>query len=136
MTVKGWISRIENLNVHSRVLIAIAGKPKIVMFSPQLGQASPDISSDLIMSLIGVAAATLTTSSFLPQIIKAYRTKSMQDVSSYLMSFFATGTVLWMVYGIFKADWVIISANATATSFNVALLYMKFAFRKKPARIA
>lgn len=104
------------------------------MFFPLLGQAA--ISSDLMISIIGVAAATLTTSSFLPQIIKAYRTKSMEDVSRYLMSFFATGTVLWMVYGIFKADWVIIGANATATAFNVILLYMKFAYRKKPAKMA
>lgn len=104
------------------------------MFFPLLGQAA--LSSDLMISIIGVAAAVLTTSSFLPQIIKAYRTKSMEDVSRYLMSFFATGTVLWMVYGIFKADWVIIGANATATAFNVILLYMKFAYRKKPAKIA
>ena len=53
---------------------------------------------DLLISIIGVAAATLTTSSFLPQIFKAYWTKSMEDVSRYLMSFFATGTMLWMVY--------------------------------------
>ncbi|MEW6605462.1 MAG: SemiSWEET transporter [Thermoproteota archaeon] len=104
------------------------------MFFPLLEQAA--ISSDLMISIIGVAAATLTTSSFLPQIIKAYRTKSMEDVSRYLMSFFATGTVLWMVYGIFKADWVIIGANATATAFNMILLYMKFTYRKKPAKIA
>jgi MtN3 and saliva related transmembrane protein len=105
------------------------------MFFPLLGQAAIS-SSDLMISMIGVAAAVLTTSSFLPQIIKAYRTKSMEDVSRYLMSFFATGTVLWMVYGIFKADLVIIGANATATAFNVILLYMKFAYRKKPAKIA
>jgi MtN3 and saliva related transmembrane protein len=94
------------------------------------------VPADLMISIIGVAAATLTTSSFLPQIVKAYRTKSMEDVSRYLMSFFATGTFLWMVYGIFKADWVIIGANATAMGFNVILLYMKFAYRKKPAKIA
>jgi MtN3 and saliva related transmembrane protein len=82
-----------------------------------------------------VAAATLTTSSFLPQIFRAYRTKSIGDVSRYLMSMFATGTVLWMVYGIFKGDWVIIGANATATAFNVVLLYMKFAYKEKPAKV-
>jgi MtN3 and saliva related transmembrane protein len=60
----------------------------------------------------------------------------MEDVSRYLMSMFATGTMLWMVYGVFKGDWVIIGANATASAFNVILLYMKFAYRKKPAKIA
>jgi hypothetical protein len=41
-----------------------------------------------------------------------------------------------MVYGIFKADWVIIGANATAMGFNIILLYMKFAYRKTPAKMA
>jgi len=99
------------------------------MFVPLLGQAA--IPSDLLISIMGVAAATLTTSSFLPQIVRAYGTKSMGDVSRYLMSMFATGTVLWMVYGIFKEDWVIIGANATATAFNMILLYMKFTYKKE-----
>ena len=60
----------------------------------------------------------------------------MHDVLRYLMSFFATGTVLGMVYGVFKSDVVIIGANATASAFNIILLYMKFAYGKKPAKLA
>ena len=90
---------------------------------------------DILVSLIGVAAAVLTTSSFVPQIIKAYRTKTMDDVSRYLMSLFATGTLLWMAYGFFKSDWVIIVANATATAFNIILLYLKFSYAKKSAKL-
>ncbi len=104
------------------------------MVFPLLVQAA--VPADLLISMIGVAAAALTTSSFLPQIVKAYRTKSMEDVSRYLMSMFATGTVLWMVYGIFKGDLVIIGANATATAFNIILLYMKVAYGTKSAKIA
>jgi len=106
----------------------------MVMFFPLVGQVA--MSPDLLISIIGVAAAALTTSSFLPQMLKAYRTKRMEDVSRYLMSLFATGTVLWIVYGVFKGDWVIIGANATATVFNMILLYMKFAYRKESAKIA
>lgn len=98
------------------------------MFFLSLKQVLPP---EILISIIGVLAATLTTSSFLPQIYKAYRTKSMEDVSRYLMSMFGAGTVLWMVYGIFKYDWVIIGANATATAFNMILLYMKFVYRKR-----
>lgn len=93
------------------------------------------VAPDLVIQIIGIAAAVLTTSSFLPQIVKAYRTKSMEDVSRYLMSMFATGTLLWMVYGVYKSDPVIIGANAIASAFNIVLLYMKFAYRKKPAKM-
>ena len=82
------------------------------------------------IQIIGVAAAVLTTSSFFPQIIKAYRTKSMHDVSRYLMIFFSTGTVLWMAYGFFKNDPVIIGANGVATCLNAVLLAMKFVYGK------
>jgi len=93
------------------------------------------VAPDLVIQLIGIAAAVLTTSSFLPQIVKAYQTKSMEDVSRYLMSMFATGTILWMVYGVYKSDLVIIGANAIASAFNIVLLCMKFAYRKKPAKM-
>ena len=45
----------------------------IVMVSPLLGQA---VFPDLLVSMIGLAAAGLTTFSFMPQMIRAYRTKS------------------------------------------------------------
>lgn len=93
------------------------------------------VAPDLVIQIIGIAAAVLTTSSFLPQIVKAYQTKSMEDVSRYLMIMFATGTLLWMVYGAYKSDPVIIGANAIASAFNIVLLYMKFAYRKKPAKM-
>lgn len=92
--------------------------------------------SDLLISMIGVAAAGLTTFSFLPQIVRAYRTKSMGDVSRHLMSMFATGSVLWIIYGIFKGDFVIIGANTTAAAFNLILLYMGVAYRTKSANVA
>ncbi len=92
------------------------------------------LSQDTVVSIIGIAAGALTTSSFVPQIVKGYRTNSMGDVSRYLMGVFATGTVLWIVYGIYKADFVIIGANAVALAFNIILLYMKVAYAKKPAK--
>jgi MtN3 and saliva related transmembrane protein len=93
------------------------------------------LNPDMLVSIIGVVAAILTTSSFLPQMIRGYRTKSMHDVSRYLMSMFATGTVLWMVYGVYKSDLVIVGANAIATVFNVVLLFMKFSYGK-PTKMA
>jgi MtN3 and saliva related transmembrane protein len=89
---------------------------------------------DGMISIIGVAAAVLTTSSFLPQIMKAHKRKSMEDVSPYLMGMFSSGTLLWMLYGIYKTDMVIVGANGLATAFNAILLYMKFAYRKKLAK--
>ena len=80
-------------------------------------------------SLIGILAAFLTTLSFVPQIIKAYHTRRMKDVSRYLMILFSTGSILWIVYGILHEDLVIIGANATAATFNLILLYYSFVYK-------
>lgn len=84
----------------------------------------------IFVTVVGSMAAALTTGSFVPQLIRAYRTKKMQDVSPYLMALFASGTTLWLAYGVFREDWVIIGANATGTSLNLALLYMKRLYRR------
>lgn len=84
----------------------------------------------IFVTVVGSMATALTTGSFVPQLIRAYRTKKMQDVSPYLMALFASGTTLWLAYGVFREDWVIIGANATGTSLNLALLYMKRLYRR------
>jgi MtN3 and saliva related transmembrane protein len=73
-------------------------------------------------SVIGISAAFLTTLSFVPQIIKVHHTRRMKDVSRYLMILFTTGSILWIIFGIFHEDFVIIDANATAATFNLILL--------------
>ena len=88
------------------------------------------LSFEYTLPAVGIAAAILTTSSFLPQIIKGYKTKKLDDLSRYLMIMFSTGTVLWIIYGIFKNDLVIIGANSIASALNVVLLVMKFSYRK------
>lgn len=84
----------------------------------------------IFVTLVGSMAAALTTVSFVPQLVRALRTKRMQDVSPYLMALYASGTSLWLVYGIFRDDWVIIGANATATALNLALLYLKYRYSR------
>ena len=79
-------------------------------------------------SLIGISAAFLTTLSFVPQIVKAYRTKRMKDVSRYLMILFSAGSILWIIYGIVHNDLVIVGANTTAAVFNLVLLYYSFVY--------
>ncbi|MCS6767260.1 MAG: lipid-A-disaccharide synthase N-terminal domain-containing protein [Candidatus Nitrosocaldus sp.] len=85
----------------------------------------------MVDTIIGMIAAVLTTSSFIPQIFKAYRSKSMDDVSPYLMLLFIAGASMWLVYGIFKADPVIIVANILALAFNMTLLLMKLIYSRR-----
>lgn len=85
--------------------------------------------------MIGMIAAVLTTSSFIPQIFKAYRSKRLDDLSPYLMLLFIAGASMWLIYGIFKADVIIVVANMLALAFNLTLLLMKVMYAKWQSRI-
>ena len=54
----------------------------------------------MFWKIIGLAAATLTTFSFVPQIIKIIKVKSFRDVSLFTLFQFAAGVSLWALYGI------------------------------------
>ena len=75
--------------------------------------------------IIGNVAGILVLSSFIPQLIKAYKTKKMSDVSIHLMILIASGMFLWVIYGLIRSDPVIIGTNATGFALNITLLVMK-----------
>jgi len=82
----------------------------------------------ILDTVIGIVAATLTTSSFIPQLIRAYRSKRIEDVSPYL---FSSGALLWLLYGMYRNDAIIITANIFALAFNIILLYMRVRYVEK-----
>lgn len=79
-------------------------------------------------SMIGFAAAILTTVAFAPQIIKIWRTRSAKDVSLGMYSIFTSGIVLWLVYGILINSWPIILANCVTLLLTGMVLVMKVKF--------
>ena len=81
-------------------------------------------------AIIGTVAGILVLSSFIPQLIKAYKTKKMSDVSIHLMILIASGMFLWVIYGFIRSDPVIIGTNATGFALNITLLVMKLRYDK------
>lgn len=81
-----------------------------------------------IVLIIGSLAATLTTVSFLPQVIKAHRTKHTKDLSlvMYVMTVF--GLAFWLVYGLFLNSLPIILANAITLVLCSYTLYLKIKY--------
>jgi MtN3 and saliva related transmembrane protein len=82
----------------------------------------------MLWTIIGAMAATLTMFSFIPQIARSLRTKSVKDVSPVTLFQLSAGVFLWMVYGIARRDPIIIGANLiTFISLSVLIfLYFKF----------
>lgn len=61
--------------------------------------------------IIGYFAAFLTTASFLPQVLKALKTKDTTGISLIMYLMFISGVILWLIYGILLENKIIIFAN-------------------------
>jgi len=75
--------------------------------------------------LIGYMAGTLTTVSFLPQVIRSYTTRSTRDISFKMLILFGAGMLLWTIYGILVNSLPIIAANVITFALVIVLVAMK-----------
>ena len=80
--------------------------------------------------MLGIAAGILILSGWVDQIIKGYKTKSLKDVSKYLMLFISGGSILWLIYGIIVSDVFIIGTNIAAIFLMMIVLFMKKRYEK------
>nr|WP_231636868.1 SemiSWEET transporter [Planktothricoides sp. SR001] len=79
--------------------------------------------------MIGFMAATLTTVSFLPQVIQVWKTKSTKDISLGMFSIFSSGVFLWLVYGILIEDWAVFMANSITLILASIILTFKLKYK-------
>jgi MtN3 and saliva related transmembrane protein len=82
----------------------------------------------MIAESIGYAAAFLTTVSFLPQVIKVWRTHSTRDISLAAYCMFTLGVALWLAYGVAIHSTPVILANAVTVVLAAAVLVAKIRF--------
>jgi MtN3 and saliva related transmembrane protein len=78
-----------------------------------------------VIELIGYAAAVCTTVAFLPQLLKAWQTRSTADISLVMFLVLVTGIVLWLTYGVLIRDFPLIAANAVTLLLAGAILALK-----------
>ena len=84
-----------------------------------------------LLTILGVSAGILILTGWVEQIYKGYKTKSMKDISKFLMMFIAAGSILWLIYGIIVVDIFIIGTNIAAIVLMFIVLVMKKRYDKK-----
>ena len=72
---------------------------------------------------VGFVSAVLTTSAFLPQAIKTWRTRSTDDLSPLMFGFFCIGIIGWLIYGILRSDLPMILANSVTIFLAGIIMY-------------
>ena len=78
--------------------------------------------------IVGYIAGALTTVSFVPQVVRAWKLKETRDLSLGMLLLFTAGIVLWTVYGVWTNSVPIIAANAITLGLVLLLLGMKLKY--------
>jgi MtN3 and saliva related transmembrane protein len=74
---------------------------------------------------IGLVAAALTTAAYLPQAVRIWRCGSARDISLVMYVMLATGTALWLTYGLMIGSLSLIAANGTSFFMVGTVLALK-----------
>jgi MtN3 and saliva related transmembrane protein len=82
----------------------------------------------MLATLIGTVAGTLTTSAYLPQMIRVWRSRSAGDISLLMCAMMVTGASLWVVYGLMLSAWPVVMANGVSLFFLVPILVLKLRY--------
>lgn len=77
------------------------------------------------ITITGYLAGTLTTISFIPQVVRAWNLKETRDLSLAMLILFAAGILLWTLYGFWVDSAPIIAANVVTFLLILVLLGLK-----------
>lgn len=82
-----------------------------------------------LIKLLGLAAGTITSITFLPQVIHIWKTKSAKDLSLNMLALLILGVSMWLAYGIIVKDIAIIYTNSMVLTMGLILVFFKFRFK-------
>lgn len=82
------------------------------------------------IDIIGFLAAFCTTVAYLPQAIKAFKTRKTEDISSLMYVIMLTGLTLWLIYGVLLNNYPIIIANIATILLASSVLILKIKTEK------
>ena len=80
---------------------------------------------DPLYEVIGLTAAFLTTSAFIPQVYKIYKEKNADGISLTMYIILFIGVILWFVYGLLIGSLSIIIANGVTALLQLSIIIFK-----------
>jgi len=82
-------------------------------------------------TIIGILGAILSSLSFLPQVIKIWKTKSADDLSMPTIVLLAANAATWLTYGIIKDAMPLAITNALMLTMLLVIIFFKLKFKPK-----
>ena len=82
------------------------------------------------LDILGLVATCFTTASFIPQVVRTWKTRDVSGISLPTYIIITIGLALWLAYGLFRQDLPLIVANSVMVVLTFAISTMKIAFDK------
>lgn len=83
-----------------------------------------------IKDYVGIAGSIFSSVSFLPQVVKLWKTKSAHDLSMMTLLFLILNVSTWFTYGFLIHDWPIMVTNGIVLSMVLMMVYAKLTFKQ------
>lgn len=83
----------------------------------------------VVAELVGYAAGVLTVGSYVPQVVRAWRTRRTRDLSFGTFALLSTSAVVWIAYGALIRSVPVIITNLGMFSLTAALVFAKLRFK-------
>lgn len=82
---------------------------------------------------VGLLGSFLSSITFIPQVYKAWQSRSVGDLSIYTILIVTTSTVVWLIYGIFNSPLLlpVVLCNGFIFLLSLVLLYFKLSFKQQ-----
>ena len=74
---------------------------------------------------LGYVAGMVTVASFLPQVVRAWRTRQTRDLSLASLALLITAGSMWILYGALSRDWPVVATNSGMVGLLVLLAAAK-----------
>jgi MtN3 and saliva related transmembrane protein len=84
-----------------------------------------------MVEILGLAAGCMTTMSFVPQVVRTYRSRSVADISLRMYLLLCAGIFMWVVYGALIGSVSVVAANSVSLMLTLAILAMKIAYGRR-----
>jgi MtN3 and saliva related transmembrane protein len=81
------------------------------------------------VTLIGLLGGVLTTSSFLPQVVQTWKTKSTADISLGMFLTLDLGILCWAIYGFLINSFPVIAANMVSLILALIITGLKIKYK-------
>lgn len=82
------------------------------------------------IEIVGFIAAILTTSAFVPQVFKTWKTKEVEAISLTMFVVMFIGVLLWLIYGFYMGSLSMVIANSVTSALILTLIVLKIKHKK------